>query len=123
MKVKIERDKTSDAVKILDRMAGDSHELKRFTEEARLNARVAQLIYDARQKAGLSQSELAGRIGTKQGVISRLEDADYEGHSLSMLFRVASALGQQISIEFHSLPKVRIKSGHSRKSALAHAHN
>ena len=123
MKAKIERNKTSDAVKILDRMAGDSHELKRLTEEARINARVAQLIYDARQKAGLSQSELAERVGTKQGVISRLEDADYEGHSLSMLLRVASALGQQISIGFHSLPEVRVKSRHSRKSALAHARN
>ena len=123
MKVKTERDKTSDAVKILDRMAGDSHELKRLTEEARINARVAQLIYDARQKAGLSQSELAERIGTKQGVISRLEDADYEGHSLSMLLKVASALGQQISIGFHSLPKVRVKSGRARKSVLAQAHN
>src|SRR5215469_11959160 len=115
MKAKIEQNKTSDAVKILDRMAGESPELVRLTEEARVNAKVAQLIYDARQKAGLSQAELAERIGTKQGVISRLEDADYEGHSLSMLLRVASALGQQVSIEFESIQKSRGKAGHSRK--------
>ena len=124
MKVKIERVHASDAVRILDRMAGDSPELKRLTEEARINAHVAQLIYDAREKAGLSQTELAERIGTKQGVISRLEDADYEGHSLNMLLRVASALGQQISIKFHSVPKVRLarakKAGQSRKSSFAH---
>jgi ribosome-binding protein aMBF1 (putative translation factor) len=123
MKVKTERGKTSDAVKILDRMAGDNPEIKRLTEEARVNARVAQMIYDARQKARLSQAELAERIGTKQGVISRLEDADYEGHSLGMLLRVASALGKQISIEFHNLPKVRVKAGYSRKPAPAHADN
>ena len=40
------------------------------------------MIYDARTKAGLSQSELAALIGSKQPVIARLEDADYEGHTL-----------------------------------------
>ena len=39
-----------DAVKVLDRMAGDSPELKRLTDEARINATVAQLIYSARQE-------------------------------------------------------------------------
>jgi ribosome-binding protein aMBF1 (putative translation factor) len=121
MKVKTSR--TTDAVQILDRMAGDSPELKRLTEEARINARVAQMIYDARQKTGISQAELAERISTKQGVISRLEDADYEGHSLSMLLRVASALGKQISIEFHNLPKVRLKDAHSRKPVPVNADN
>ena len=123
MKLKTERSKTSDAVKILDRMAGDNPALERLTEEARINAKVAHMIYDARRKAGLSQAELAARIGTKQGVISRLEDADYEGHSLSMLLRVASALGKQISVEFHSLPNVRGKARHARKPAHALADN
>ncbi len=102
MKLKTEKSKTSDAVKILDQMAGESPELAMLTEQARVNAKVAQMIYDARQKAGLSQAELAEKIGTKQGVISRLEDADYDGHSLNMLLRVASALGKQVSIEFQS---------------------
>ena len=44
---------------------------------------------NARTEAGLSQKELAEMIGTTQSVISRLEDADYEGHSLSMLSRIA----------------------------------
>jgi DNA-binding XRE family transcriptional regulator len=123
MKVKTERNKTRDAVKILDRMAGESPELARFTEEARVNAKVAQMIYDARQRAGLSQTELAERIGTKQGVISRLEDADYEGHSLSMLLRVAFALGKKVSIEFLNVPKVRVKTEQLRKPAHAHADN
>jgi ribosome-binding protein aMBF1 (putative translation factor) len=118
-KAKTEKRKTTDAVKILDAMAGDSPELARLTEEARVNAKVAQLIYDARQQAGLTQAELALRIGTRQGVISRLEDADYEGHSLNMLLRVASALGQQVSIEFHAPAKLRLKGGHRRKPAPA----
>ena len=100
MKPKAETKKTSDAIAIQERMAGDRPELRRLTQEARVNAAVAQLIYDARNKAGLSQAELAERIGTKQSVISRLEDADYEGHSLTMLQRIAAALGQCVEIRF-----------------------
>jgi ribosome-binding protein aMBF1 (putative translation factor) len=115
MKTKAEARKTSDAVAILDRMAGDSPELRRLTEEARVNAAVAQLIYEARNKAGLSQAELARRIGTRQSVISRLEDADYEGHSLSMLQRIAAALGQCVEIRFFA-PR---KAAHGRRSNVA----
>jgi len=119
MKAKTEKTRTTDAVKILDRMAGDSRELKRLTDEARANAAVAQLIYDARQKAGLSQAELAERIGSKQGVISRLEDADYDGHSLTMLQRIAAALGKRVDIAFQDVARPRSKSNNSRR--LAHA--
>ena len=115
MKEKTETKKTSDAVAILDRMAGESPELRRLTEEARINVTVAQLIYAARTKARLSQAELAEKIGTKQSVISRLEDADYEGHSLSMLQRIAAALGQSLEIRF--LPPA--KAGRERRADAA----
>jgi ribosome-binding protein aMBF1 (putative translation factor) len=118
-KAKVEKAKTSNAVEILNQMAGDSPELKQLTEEACVNANVAQLIYEARQKAGLSQAELAERIGSKQGVISRLEDADYDGHSLTMLQRIAAALGKQVSIHFSDVSKVRAKQKQSRR--LVHA--
>ena len=67
-------------------------------ERERVNAEVAQMIYDRRVAAGLTQRQLAERVGTRQSVISRLEDADYGGHSLSMLQRVAEALGQRIHV-------------------------
>ena len=66
---------------------------------------MAQLIYAARTKAGLPQAQLAERIGTKQSVISRLEGADYEGHSLNGLHRIASALGLRLEIGFISSSK------------------
>jgi ribosome-binding protein aMBF1 (putative translation factor) len=100
MNTRTEIKRTSNAVAILDRMPGKNPELRRLTEEARINAAVAQLIYSARTKAGLSQADLAEKLGTKQSVISRLEDADYEGHSLSMLQRIAAALGQCLEIRF-----------------------
>jgi transcriptional regulator with XRE-family HTH domain len=57
-----------------------------------------QLVY-LRKKAGLSQKELAKRVGTSQQQISRLESPSYEGHSLSMLRRVAEVLGGTVHIE------------------------
>lgn len=56
------------------------------------------MIFDARNKAGLTQKDLAKLVGTTQSVIARLEDADYEGHSLSMLSRIAAALNKRVDI-------------------------
>ena len=49
---------------------------------------LSPLIRQLREAAGLTQAELAERIGTTQSVISRLESDDYDGHSLSMLSRI-----------------------------------
>jgi ribosome-binding protein aMBF1 (putative translation factor) len=92
--------KASDALAILDHLTGDDPTMRRLVKEARLNASVAQRLYALRTQAGLSQAQLAKRVGTTQSVISRLEDADYEGHSLSMLQRIASALDTEIEVHF-----------------------
>ena len=90
--------KTKDALKILDRITGKDEDLKRLIEEEELNAKVARMIYDARTKAGLTQEQLAKRVGSTQPVIARLENADYRGHSLPMLQRIANALNGQLEI-------------------------
>ena len=92
--------KTRDAVKILHRQIGDDPELRKMLVQARINADIAQLIYDARTAVGLTQQELADLVETTQPVISRLEDADYDGHSLSMLQRIGAALNQRLEIRF-----------------------
>jgi len=51
-------------------------------------------------RAGLSQRWLAKLIGTTAAVICRLEDADYESHSLAMLNRIATTLNRRIEIHF-----------------------
>ena len=95
--------KVSDALEIIDKaIVGDNAELRELVEEATVNALVAGAIYDARKAAGLTQEELANLADTKQPVISQLEDADYEGHSLSMLKRIADALNQRLEIRFVS---------------------
>mgnify|MGYP005844057313 CR=1 FL=1 len=60
---------------------------------------VAIKLASLRKKSGLSQKELAKRVGTSQQQISRLESPSYEGHSLSMLRRVVDVLGASIHVE------------------------
>lgn len=92
--------KKDDAVQILhDRYVGDNVERKISLDKERLNAQVARSIYQMRTEAGMTQKQLAVLIGTTQSVISRLEDADYEGHSLSMVSRIANALDRQVQVQ------------------------
>ncbi len=59
---------------------------------------VALQLVALREKAGLSQKELARKLRTSQQSISRLESPQYEGHSLSMLRRVARALHARVRV-------------------------
>lgn len=90
--------KTTNAVEILRRRAMKDPELQELYEEEKINFQAALAIRRAREAAGLTQDQLAKKIGTTQSVISRLEDADYEGHSLKMLERIAEALNQRVII-------------------------
>jgi transcriptional regulator with XRE-family HTH domain len=60
---------------------------------------IAIQLSSLRRKTGLSQKELAKRVGTSQQQISRLESPSYKGHSLSMLRRVAEVLGAAVHVE------------------------
>ena len=97
--------KTKDALKIIEKLNRTDPELQEMVALASIKAKVAQLIYEARIKAGLTQQQLADLIGTKQPVIARLEDADYEGHSLSMLQRIAQALNQRLEIHLTAIER------------------
>jgi ribosome-binding protein aMBF1 (putative translation factor) len=94
------RKKTSDALELIARDNADDPTFHARVEEQMLNVEMAQLVYDARTAAKLTQKELAALVGTTQPVIARLEDADYEGHSLSMLRRIAEALDRRIVVQF-----------------------
>ena len=59
---------------------------------------VALQLAALREQAGLSQKDLARKLKTSQQQISRLESPGYEGHSLSMLRRVASALKARVRV-------------------------
>lgn len=92
---------TSDALEILDaRYFKGRSRLLRALAGATLNAEIAQKIYALRTGAGLTQKQLAKLVGTTDSVISRLEDADYSGHSLKMLQRISAALNRRLEIRF-----------------------
>ncbi|MCX7011835.1 MAG: helix-turn-helix transcriptional regulator [Candidatus Sumerlaeota bacterium] len=81
-----------------DRFVRGKPEMERMFEEETINAEIAQQIYDLRTQAGLSQRRLAEKIGTTASVICRLESADYKGHSLAMLKRIAAALHYRVDV-------------------------
>ena len=92
---------TSDAVEIIHKryIKGDKKRLK-YIDEERERIEIAQKIYELRKQVNLTQQELAELVGTKQSVISRLEDADYYGHTLKMLQKIATAVHCRLQIDF-----------------------
>jgi DNA-binding XRE family transcriptional regulator len=93
--------RTTDAVKIISRryFAGRK-DLEELYQRERQNLEIANKLHDLRTQAGLSQRALAKLVGTTASAICRLEDADYEGHSLPVLRRIAIALKQRLEIRF-----------------------
>ena len=92
---------TSDAVQILYRRYYEGRpERVRALEEVRANDNIARKLVGLRLRAGLTQRELAKLVRTTASAICRLEDAEYEGHSLAMLNRIAVALKQRVEIRF-----------------------
>lgn len=57
----------------------------------------AQILLDARKNAGLTQAELAERIGAEKGYISRIERGLIVP-SVSTLYRIASAMGLTVEL-------------------------
>ena len=95
--------KTTDAIEIIQRRHYANRPDREIALQGeRANAEIARKIYDLRKAAGLSQRALAELVGTTASVICRLEDADYEGHSLAMLQRIASAVNKRVEIRFVS---------------------
>ena len=91
--------KTKNFADIIRRQIAGNQDLSDRVETESINAHIAVAIYDARTSQNLTQSQLAEQVGTHQTVIARLEDADYDGHSLSMLRRIADALDHNLRIE------------------------
>jgi len=98
---------------LIDKFVGDDPKRQAMLDEEIVNVEAAQLVYDLRKKAGLSQRALAKKVGTTASVICRMEQADYEG-SLAMLRRIAGALNRRL--ELRAIP---VKPRITRKIARA----
>jgi len=101
VKIDKKRNPTTDAIEIIHRRHYQGRP-QRMAELARAEAddTVARKIYALRKRSGLTQQQLAKLVGTTASVICRLEDADYQGHSLAMLRRVADALNRRVELRF-----------------------
>jgi HTH-type transcriptional regulator / antitoxin HigA len=112
------KEKTTNAVEILHRRyVGKDPERQDAIKAARVHAEIARTIYALRTTAGLSQSDLAELIGTTQSVISRLEDEEYAGHSISTLNRIALALNKRLSVVMTEEAPDTISANQNLKSA------
>jgi ribosome-binding protein aMBF1 (putative translation factor) len=90
---------------VYDEMVGRDRAKQAALEQELVNVEAAQLLYDMRTNAGLSQRALAKRVGTTASVICRMEDSDYQGHTLAMLRRIAAALERRL--ELRAVPLTR----------------
>lgn len=91
---------------LYDEFVGNDPELVNHYEGVLSTLEIGVAINRLRTDAGLTMKELAERVGTQPSAIARLERADYEGHSLSMLRKIAAALGRRVIIQF---PRVEVR--------------
>ncbi len=75
-------------------------EFRKYFEEERQALALAIKIARLREKAGLSQQDLAELMNTSQQAISRLESGEYEGFTLKTLKKIAEVTGTVLKIEF-----------------------
>lgn len=93
--------RTKNALKILHkRYIGKNKQRLESLQKERENLSIAEDIYNLRTENNLSQKQLAELIGTTQSVISRLEVADYNGHSLVILRKIALVFHKKVQIQF-----------------------
>jgi len=71
--------------------------IKKAYDELGLEFALVEMIIEKRLRRGLTQKQLAVKIGTKQPVISRLERGAYNP-SIKFLHRVAVALGAELKV-------------------------
>lgn len=92
---------TNNAVRILHKryINGDKQKQEALHAE-REKSNIAEQIYNLRTQAGLTQAQFAELVGTTQSVISRLESADYNRQTLSMLQRIAAPFQQRVEVRF-----------------------
>lgn len=82
---------------MLERAADKQKALDAIRQE-RLNLHCANMVRTIRSEAGYSQKQLAEMIGTSQSAIARIENFEYGGRTLTMLQRIADALGYTLDI-------------------------
>lgn len=76
-------------------------EFKKAWDDLDPEFQVLKAMIKAREKSGITQSELARRVGTKQSVISRLERGAFSKATLETIKKMADALNLRLEIRLH----------------------
>jgi transcriptional regulator with XRE-family HTH domain len=97
--------KTRDFREVLMRKLLEDPKLAEAVDRERVNAQIATEVYRARTAKGYTQKELAALVDTSQSCIARIEDAEYEGRSLTLLQRIAFALGMKLEVSLCAAPQ------------------
>jgi transcriptional regulator with XRE-family HTH domain len=85
-----------------DELRQEDEEYRYAYVEDFLNTSVATQIRVIREQRGLTQEELAQKIGTKQAGISRLENVNYSAWKTETLRKIARALKVRLKITFET---------------------
>jgi transcriptional regulator with XRE-family HTH domain len=91
---------TKNLAEVIRRKLAADPDLASAVDAERFNLTLGEEIRAARVGAGLTQQQLAEKVGTQQPAIARLEDADYDSHSINTLERIAAALGKRLQVRF-----------------------
>lgn len=93
------RKQKDDLDRMIEKVLKEKPHLKEGLERADQAWDIAFQIRDLRQKAGLTQKQLAELVGTKQSNIARIENADYTRYTLTTLEKVTKALKAKLEIK------------------------
>ena len=74
-------------------------EVKKEYDDLEILYDIKRQVIKLRKEKGLSQKELAEKIGTKQSAISRLENESYNP-SIELLYKIAKACDKELQIKF-----------------------
>ena len=95
-----------------DELRADPDYQEVYEEEAAKSELWLQLV-QARRAAGLTQKQMAERIGVSQAQVARIEKEDYDAYTLTTLRRYVAALGEGFALE------VRIHTPHEQEHPVA----
>ena len=113
--------KTTDALKIIDALYFNGRpEMQARLREAEERLLLAERLRELRELQGMTQQEVADRMGTKRSVVARLEQAGYEKHTVSTLRKFSSALGYTVRVDF--VPVATRASAKKSTAAAARSH-
>ncbi len=110
----------TELTKWMDAKLAADPELARAVDERLAEMRIEQELVSLREKEGLSQRDLALRIGASQPYVAKLESGRVQNLGLKTLIKYAAATGTRLTVSFE--PDLRHRKAPGRQATTDHAH-